>query len=209
MREIPLICLMLAAVPGMCASDEQIPPAVEQSCIEREPTMACTTIEMVTNLGPVEIELYDAKAPKACKNFATLAQRGFYNGVTFHRIIKNFMAQGGDPTGTGAGGESIYGARFEDECTPDLKFDQAGVLAMANCGPNTNSSQFFITFAACPWLNGRHTIFGRVTKGMETVRNMEAAKTGPQDRPVEPVVIKSIQVRSSTPATSAETSTSA
>ncbi|MFZ4099241.1 MAG: peptidylprolyl isomerase [Chlamydiia bacterium] len=154
-----------------------------------------TIVEMITNQGPIQLELYEKAAPKACQNFCKLAEQGYYNGITFHRVIKNFMAQGGDPTGTGAGGKSIFGKSFEDECVPELRFDQAGILAMANAGPNTNGSQFFITFAPCAWLNGRHTIFGKVKTGMETLKKIEAAKTGPQDRPVEPIVIKEMHVQ--------------
>jgi cyclophilin family peptidyl-prolyl cis-trans isomerase len=147
-----------------------------------------------TNLGSFTVELYDEAAPKAVENFVTLAQKGYYNGVTFHRVIKNFMIQGGDPTGTGAGGESCWGKNFADECTADVRFDQPGLLAMANRGPNTNGSQFFVTTVPCPWLNGRHTIFGKVTKGMDTVKKIEGSKVGPGDKPSAPVVIQSVTV---------------
>ncbi len=148
-----------------------------------------------TNLGSFEVELFSNVAPKAVENFITLAGKGYYNGVTFHRVIKDFMIQGGDPTGTGAGGESCWGKNFSDECSPSLRFDGAGYLAMANRGPNTNGSQFFVTTVPCPWLNGRHTIFGKVTSGMDIVKKIEGTKTGPQDRPVTPVVIQQITVQ--------------
>eukprot|EP00729_Bicosta_minor_P007802 gene7802-6855_t len=125
-----------------------------------------------TNMGNVTLELYWKHAPKTCKNFAELARRGYYNGTIFHRIIKDFMAQGGDPTGTGRGGESIYGGKFADEIHHDLKHTGAGILSMANAGKNTNGSQFFITLAGTPWLDGKHTIFGRVSSGMKTVQSM-------------------------------------
>jgi peptidyl-prolyl cis-trans isomerase-like 1 len=119
--------------------------------------------------GAIVVELYNEHAPKTCKNFSTLAQRGYYNNVIFHRVIPNFMIQTGDPTGTGRGGSSIYGEKFEDEIKATLKHTGAGVLSMANSGPNTNGSQFFITLAPTPWLDGKHTIFGRVKSGMKIV----------------------------------------
>lgn len=122
-----------------------------------------------TEKGDIELELYSEQTPKTVQNFATLAQKGYYNGLTFHRVIDNFMIQGGDPTGTGSGGESIYGAKFEDEIVPTLKHDGPGILSMANAGPNTNGSQFFITHVATPWLDGKHTVFGKVIKGMDVV----------------------------------------
>jgi cyclophilin family peptidyl-prolyl cis-trans isomerase len=148
-----------------------------------------------TNLGSFEVELFSNVAPKAVENFITLAGKGYYNGVTFHRVIKDFMIQGGDPSGTGAGGQSCWGKNFEDEYSPSVRFDGAGYLAMANRGPNTNGSQFFVTTVPCPWLNGRHTIFGKVTSGMDIVKKIEGTKTGPQDRPVTPVVIQQITVQ--------------
>lgn len=135
------------------------------------------------------MELYTEHAPKTCKNFATLARRGYYDGTVFHRIIPDFMVQGGDPTGTGRGGSSIYGDKFEDEIRADLKHTGAGVLSMANAGPNTNGSQFFITLAPTPWLDGKHTIFGRVKTGLSTVKRMGLVKTGPGDKPAQDVKI--------------------
>lgn len=111
-------------------------------------------------------------------------KKGYYNGLIFHRVIKNFMLQGGDPTGTGSGGESIWGRQFEDEVSPNVKFDKPGLLAMANAGPNTNGSQFFITTAKTPWLNMRHTIFGEVISGYEVVQKIENTSTDASDRPV-------------------------
>ncbi|EEH35121.2 peptidyl-prolyl cis-trans isomerase cypE [Paracoccidioides lutzii Pb01] len=129
-----------------------------------------------------------------CKNFASLAQRGYYDNVIFHRIISNFMIQGGDPTGTGRGGSSIYGEKFEDEISSSLQHSGAGILSMANSGPNTNGSQFFITLAPTPWLDGKHTIFGRVKDGMGVVQRMGMVKTGAGDRPVDDVKILSAKV---------------
>jgi peptidylprolyl isomerase len=143
-----------------------------------------------TNLGNFEITLKPDVAPKTCENFLGLVAKGYYDGIIFHRVIKKFMIQGGDPTGTGAGGESIWGKSFNDECVATLKFDKPGLLAMANRGPNTNGSQFFITTAATPWLNMRHTIFGEVTAGYDIVQKIEQSPTLPGDRPVEPIKIK-------------------
>ena len=119
-------------------------------------------VTLETTQGSIEFELFNDIAPKTCENFTTHCKNGYYDGVIFHRIIEDFMIQGGDPTGTGRGGESIWGKPFEDECTPDLKFDKAGLLAMANAGPGTNGSQFFVTLKNTPWLDGKHTIFGRI-----------------------------------------------
>ncbi|EUC48497.1 hypothetical protein COCMIDRAFT_33980 [Bipolaris oryzae ATCC 44560] len=148
-----------------------------------------TDVALDTTIGTVVVELYNDHAPKTCKNFLTLAQRGYFNGLIFHRIIPNFMIQGGDPTGTGRGGESIYGEKFEDEISPQLKHTGAGILSMANSGPNTNGSQFFITLAPTPWLDGKHTIFGRVKSGMQVVKKLGLVKTDKEDRPVEEVKI--------------------
>ncbi|USP80663.1 hypothetical protein yc1106_07937 [Curvularia clavata] len=148
-----------------------------------------TDVALDTTIGTIVVELYNDHAPKTCKNFSTLAQRGYFNGLIFHRIIPNFMIQGGDPTGTGRGGESIYGEKFEDEISPQLKHTGAGILSMANSGPNTNGSQFFITLAPTPWLDGKHTIFGRVKSGMQVVKKLGLVKTDKEDRPVEEVKI--------------------
>ncbi len=151
--------------------------------------------EMKTNRGTITLELYPDIAPKAVENFVKLSQKGYYNGVIFHRVIKGFMIQGGDPTGTGRGGESIWGKDFENEYKPNVVFDKPGMLAMANRGPNTNGSQFFITVAPTPWLNGGYTIFGKVIKGFDVVRKIENSKTGAMDRPVEKQVIESITIK--------------
>jgi peptidylprolyl isomerase len=136
-----------------------------------------------TNQGVIEIRLMPEVAPKACENFTKLIEKGYYNGLIFHRVIKGFMIQGGDPTGTGRDGESIWGEPFEDEVAPDVKFDKPGLLAMANAGPNTNGSQFFITCAETPWLNMRHTIFGEVIQGFGVVQKIENTATNASDRP--------------------------
>src|SRR5436190_13519981 len=144
---------------------------------------------MQTNAGPIELELFDEDAPKTVENFRKLASEGFYDGLIFHRVIPDFMIQGGCPQGTGTGGP---GYTFEDEFN-DNKVVR-GALAMANAGPNTNGSQFFIvTTEAAPWLDGKHTVFGQVTDGMDTVDAIEKTPTGAADRPVDPPVIESIE----------------
>src|SRR3954467_9053011 len=145
---------------------------------------------METNRGTIELELFDDDAPKTVGNFKKLAGDGFYDGIIFHRVIPDFMIQGGDPTGTGSGGP---GYQFEDEFNEHPV--ERGALAMANAGPNTNGSQFFIVTAdACPWLDGKHTVFGRVTNGMEVVDAISQLQTGPGDRPREDVVIERVDL---------------
>jgi cyclophilin family peptidyl-prolyl cis-trans isomerase len=143
-----------------------------------------------TNHGAIEVELFDDEAPKTVENFRKLAGDGFYDGVVFHRVIPDFMIQGGDPTGTGMGGP---GYTFEDEFN-DHKVER-GALAMANAGPNTNGSQFFIvTTGAAPWLDGKHTVFGRVTGGMDAVDSIEKTDTDANDKPREPAVIERVEL---------------
>ncbi|MEO6495937.1 MAG: peptidylprolyl isomerase [Solirubrobacteraceae bacterium] len=149
-----------------------------------------STATMTTNLGAIEIDLFDEEAPKTVGNFKELAGQGFYDGVIFHRIIKDFMIQGGDPTGTGTGGP---GYQFEDEFN-EHKIVR-GALAMANAGPNTNGSQFFIvTTEAAPWLDGKHTVFGQVTSGMDVVDQIEGSETDGRDKPLSEVRIESVQL---------------
>jgi peptidyl-prolyl cis-trans isomerase B (cyclophilin B) len=153
---------------------------------------AVSAATMHTNHGSIEVELFDEDAPKTVENFLKLSRDGFYDGVIFHRVIPDFMIQGGDPTGTGMGGP---GYTFEDEFN-DRKVER-GALAMANAGPNTNGSQFFIvTTEAAPWLDGKHTVFGRVTGGMEAVDAIEGLDTDGQDKPREPAVIERVDVPS-------------
>jgi peptidyl-prolyl cis-trans isomerase B (cyclophilin B) len=145
---------------------------------------------MHTNHGPIVIELFEGEAPKTVENFLKLSRDGYYDGLTFHRIIPEFMIQGGCPQGTGTGGP---GYEFEDEFN-EHKVER-GALAMANRGPNTNGSQFFIvTTEAAPWLDGKHTVFGKVGAGMEAVQAIEGVETGAGDQPVEPVVIERVEV---------------
>jgi peptidylprolyl isomerase len=152
---------------------------------------------METTKGIIKIELRADLAPKTVENFVTHSKNGYYNGLIFHRVIKDFMIQGGDPTGTGAGGESIWGKPFEDEFAPNAVFDKAGILAMANRGPNTNGSQFFITTVVTYHLNGRHTIFGYVKEGFDIVKKIESVPTTSRyegNKPLEDVKIISIKI---------------
>ncbi|KAH9821116.1 cyclophilin-like domain-containing protein [Melampsora americana] len=192
-----------------------------------------SAVVLETTMGLIELELYWDHTPKTCKNFSELAKRGYYNGTIFHRVIADFMAQGGDPTGTGRGGKSIYGDKFEDEIHPQLRFTGAGILAMANSGPNTNGSQFFLTLvslekqsirfgfvfkkqiksteflhlmnwffvwfltkkkAPTPHLDRRHTIFGRINRGMKVLERLGAVSVDSEDRPREPVKIIRTQI---------------
>ena len=145
-----------------------------------------------TNMGTIEIELFADQTPKTVENFVGLAEKGYYKGIIFHRVIKDFMLQAGDPTGTGRGGASFWGGKFEDEFVSDLKHDTPGILSMANAGPNTNGSQFFITLVPTPWLDGKHTVFGKVINGMDVVYAIGEVKTAASDRPVDEVVMEEV-----------------
>ena len=147
-----------------------------------------------TNEGDFEIELFATKTPKTVENFVGLATTGKYDNLIFHRVIPQFMIQGGDPTGTGRGGESFWGGKFEDEFDTSLHHDKAGILSMANAGPGTNGSQFFITLIPTPWLDGKHSIFGEVISGMDVVDSIGDTKTGGMDKPVKDIVIQTILV---------------
>ncbi len=144
-------------------------------------------IILETTQGAVEIKLMPHIAPRTCENFTRLVEKGYYDGIIFHRVIPDFMIQGGDPEGTGRGGQSIWGTKFEDEFSKDVKFDKVGLLAMANSGPNTNGSQFFITTSTshCRHLHMKHTIFGEVVSGYDAVKKIEGVETGAGDRPVK------------------------
>ena len=142
-----------------------------------------------TSIGIFEIELYHKHAPKACYNFSQLATIGYYNNTIFHRIIKDFMIQGGDPTGTGKGGESVFGGKFQDEITRDLKHVGAGILSMANAGPDSNNSQFFITTKKTPWLDNKHVVFGIIISGFEVVKKIEQIETDDNSKPLKDITI--------------------
>ena len=157
--------------------------------------MSDLTATFQTSKGPIHVRLFGDKAPVTVANFVNLAQRGFYDGLNFHRVIGDFMIQGGCPHGTGTGGP---GYKFEDECRADLKHDAPGKLSMANAGPGTNGSQFFITEIPTPRLDGRHTVFG-YCKEVDLVKKIARVERGPNDRPREDVVIKKIEISRGTP----------
>ena len=148
--------------------------------------------EFHTSEGDFTIELFADRAPNTVKNFKDLTEKGYYDGLTFHRVIAGFMIQGGCPKGTGTGGP---GYNVKDEFHPELKHDAEGILSMANAGPNTGGSQFFITLAPTPWLDRKHAVFGRVTKGLDVVRQIGSVRTGAQDRPVQSVVMEKVTIQ--------------
>ena len=196
------------------------------SCLQLEAVKSGDIVAVMhTNMGDIEIKLFPEQAPKTVENFTTHAKNDYYNGIIFHRVIKDFMIQGGDPTGTGMGGESIWGRSFQDEFTPELH-NLRGALCMANAGPNTNGSQFFIVQASdvpsnmleqmkdladngfppeiteayakmggTPWLDFRHTVFGQVVNGMDVVDAIADVKVGAGDKPVNDVVINGIEIK--------------
>lgn len=145
---------------------------------------------LLFRMGTMIVEMYWKHAPSTCRNFMELIRRGYYNNTKFHRIIRDFMIQGGDPTGTGKGGQSIYGSHFDDEITSELKHTGAGIISMANAGPDTNSSQFFITLAPTQWLDGKHTIFGRVQSGISVVKRIGLVECDVNDCPVDDIRIE-------------------
>ncbi|KAI8893836.1 hypothetical protein BC833DRAFT_607054 [Globomyces pollinis-pini] len=182
----------------------QIRDVFNEKPSREEQTVAAATVQheemgtsfiIHTTFGDIYIKIYPEFAPKACKNFVELAKRGYYEKNNFHRCIKGFMIQTGDPLNDGTGGQSMWGTEFEDEFHSQIKHDQPYMISMANCGPNTNGSQFFITVAATPWLDNKHTVFGRCTGGMDVVHRIENAKCDRFDRPKEPITIISIEAR--------------
>jgi peptidyl-prolyl cis-trans isomerase A (cyclophilin A) len=148
--------------------------------------MATRTAKFSTNHGDFSIELFEDRAPVTTKNFIDLAEKGYYDGLTFHRVISGFMIQGGCPQGTGTGGP---GYKIKDEFHPELRHEEPGVQSMANAGPNSGGSQFFITLAATPWLDNKHAVFGKVVAGMDVVEKIGSVRTGSSDRPAEPVTM--------------------
>jgi cyclophilin family peptidyl-prolyl cis-trans isomerase len=164
----------------------------EKNMATGEKKAKLTTATVKTNMGEIVIELFADKAPKTVANFVTLAEKGFYDGVIFHRVIPNFMIQGGDPTGTGRGGP---GYTFADEFNPELNHSKAGMLSMANAGPNTNGSQFFITVAPTEWLNNKHAVFGKVIEGMDLVVKMSKVATLPGDQPKDKIIMEKVTIK--------------
>jgi cyclophilin family peptidyl-prolyl cis-trans isomerase len=165
--------------------------AASTSTLETRKDETIMKIKIETTMGDIYADLYKAEAPKTVENFATLAKKGFYDGIIFHRVIPDFMIQTGDPTGTGMGGP---GYQFKDEFSKKLRHDKPGVLSMANSGPNTNGSQFFITDAPTPWLDDRHSVFGQVTQGMDVVEKIAHAPRDRQDKPVQKIAMTKVTI---------------
>jgi peptidyl-prolyl cis-trans isomerase A (cyclophilin A) len=195
-KPLLLLSMLLLAFTTGCAGGQTPekpkpvePPAEGQK--QAEPAKKNSVAKFETSKGVFLVELFEDKAPITAGNFINLINKKFYDGLIFHRVIDGFMIQGGDPKGTGSGGP---GYTIKDEFHPDLKHTGAGILSMANAGPNTGGSQFFITLAATPWLDNRHAIFGKVIEGLDVVQAIGKVKTGPMDRPVEEVVIKKITI---------------
>ncbi|WFC99124.1 peptidylprolyl isomerase [Malassezia yamatoensis] len=170
--------------------------AVATKPVEKKPKQEYSSATLHTTVGDIYLELFPDKAPKTVENFVGLAKKGYYDGVIFHRVIKKFMLQTGDPLGDGTGGESLWGREFEDEIVPELRHDKPYTLSMANAGPNTNGSQFFITTVPTPWLDDKHTIFGHATGGLEVIHEIEHTPVRRGDRPITPIEIFSIQEKS-------------
>jgi len=200
MIKISFLLLFLIGILGCQGSETVKDDSNQTEKIEEEIKVSkeMTAAIINTNMGAIEIELFPDKTPKTVENFVGLAEKGYYNGVIFHRVIADFMIQGGDPTGTGRGGNSFWGAPFADEIVPTLKHEEPGVLSMANAGPNTNGSQFFITVVPTPWLDGKHTIFGKVISGMNVVYDISKVKTAAGDKPVNDVIMEKVTIEKRT-----------
>ena len=197
MKKIILTLTVVLLVLGGCNSKE-VKEHVETST--QAPTTTHTEnnemiVTLKTNVGDIQLKMFSKVAPLAVENFTTHAKNGYYDGLIFHRVIKDFMIQGGDPTGTGRGGESIWKKEFVNEHAANVVFDRPFLLAMANHGANTNGSQFFITTKATPFLNGGYTIFGEVISGKEVVRKIENTQTGAADRPVSKQIMEKVIVK--------------
>lgn len=189
---IVIIPIMLSAQP---AGEKKSDQTKEEKTMDQLNQAAQAYAVIETSMGTIEVELFEKAVPKTVKNFIGLAEKQYYDSLTFHRVIDNFMIQGGDPTGTGRGGQSLYGGPFEDEIVDTLKHSTAGILSMANSGPNTNRSQFFITLIPTQWLDGKHTVFGKVVGGMDVLKAIGKVKTTkPFDKPVETVFMKKVSI---------------
>ncbi len=189
---VVLLCLVLAT--GCFGSTKPEENTVSQSQAKDgsvAPAKSNPLARFETSKGDFTVELFADKAPNTSNNFVTLVSKGFYNGLIFHRVIDGFMIQGGDPQGNGAGGP---GYTIRDEFSATLKHNEAGILSMANAGPNTGGSQFFITLAPTPWLDNKHAVFGKVVEGLDVVKAIGKVKTGLNDKPLEDVVIKKITI---------------
>ena len=194
---LSILLVTVVFLTGCNAKDENstVVNKEEKTVEARDTKLKDIIVVLETNQGNIELKMFPDVAPLAVENFVTHAKDGYYDGLIFHRVIKDFMIQGGDPTGTGRGGESIWKKEFVNEHKANVVFDRPFLLAMANHGPNTNGSQFFITTEATPFLNGGYTIFGEVISGQENVEKIENTKTGRADRPIENQVIKKAIVK--------------
>ena len=189
-----LFCLTAVtgcAGPGSKTAEKTEPVKADTPLPPADPNKKNSLAVFETSMGTFKVELFEDKAPRTAQNFISLVNKGFYNGLIFHRVIDGFMIQGGDPKGNGTGGPGYV---IPDEFHKDLKHTGAGILSMANAGPNSGGSQFFITLDATPWLDGKHAIFGKVVEGLDVVKAIGKVKTGAQDRPQTDVVMKKITI---------------
>ena len=189
-----LFCLTAVtgcAGPGSKTAEKTEPVKADTPLPPADPNTKNSLAVFETSMGTFKVELFEDKAPRTAQNFISLVNKGFYNGLIFHRVIDGFMIQGGDPKGNGTGGPGYV---IPDEFHKDLKHTGAGILSMANAGPNSGGSQFFITLDATPWLDGKHAIFGKVVEGLDVVKAIGKVKTGAQDRPQTDVVMKKITI---------------
>ena len=189
-----LFCLTAVtgcAGPGSKTAEKTEPVKADTSLPPADPNKKNSLAVFETSMGTFKVELFEDKAPRTAQNFISLVNKGFYNGLIFHRVIDGFMIQGGDPKGNGTGGPGYV---IPDEFHKDLKHTGAGILSMANAGPNSGGSQFFITLDATPWLDGKHAIFGKVVEGLDVGKAIGKEKTGAQDRPQTDVVMKKITI---------------
>ena len=189
-----LFCLTAVtgcAGPGSKTAEKTEPVKADTPLPPADPNKKNSLAVFETSMGTFKVELFEDKAPRTAQNFISLVNKGFYNGLIFHRVIDGFMIQGGDPKGNGTGGPGYV---IPDEFHKDLKHTGAGIISMANAGPNSGGSQFFITLDATPWLDGKHAIFGKVVEGLDVVKAIGKVKTGAQDRPQTDVVMKKITI---------------
>ncbi len=186
-----LLCLLIGCTHNQTAQTNRLAETQKDMKLSSGKEAETVKFKIETNLGDISGELYSKEAPKTVENFVTLVKKGFYDGIIFHRVIPNFMIQTGDPLGNGTGGP---GYQFADEFSTKLKHDKPGVLSMANSGPNTNGSQFFITQVPTPWLDGRHSIFGQVTEGIDVVTKIASAARDARDKPVKPIVMQKVTI---------------
>ena len=200
-----IIILLIFGIAACSTDDSQnsVETKNEKINLEGEKVKELLTLEenqklvakINTTMGEIEIQLFPDKAPKTVENFVGLATQNYYDGIIFHRVIEQFMIQGGDPTGSGSGGNSYFGGSFEDEFNNDLTHNGPGILSMANAGPNTNGSQFFITLVPTPWLDGKHSIFGKVTGGLDVVEAIGKVETSkPFDKPMKDIVMNKVVI---------------